>query len=132
MQNSKPILLLFVTPWTVAHQAHLSMRFSRQEYWSGLSCPSPGYLSGSVIEPRFPTLQADTLPSDPSGKPSGPSILTKGLWTWVFFAVNALTLLKSLSPQEPMSLREPSFLFICWDPRLGHGHKDEKYWWTGY
>ena len=132
MQNSKPILLLFVTPWTVAHQAPLSMRFSRQEYWSGLPCPPPGDLSDSVIEPRFPTLQADTLPSDPPGKPSGPSILTKGLWTWVFLAVNALTLLKSLSPQEPTSLREPSFIFTCRDPRLGHVHKHEKYWWTGY
>ena len=33
---------LFVTPWTVAHQASLSMEFSRQEYWSGLPFPSPG------------------------------------------------------------------------------------------
>ena len=33
---------LFVTPWTVAHQAPLSMGFSRQEYWSGLRCPPPG------------------------------------------------------------------------------------------
>ena len=32
---------LFMTPWTVAHQAPLSMGFSRQEYWSGLPCPSP-------------------------------------------------------------------------------------------
>ena len=35
---------LFVTPWTVAHQAPLSMGFSRQEHWSGLPCPSPGDL----------------------------------------------------------------------------------------
>ena len=33
---------LFVTPWTVAHQAPLSMEFPRQEYWSGLICPPPG------------------------------------------------------------------------------------------
>ena len=33
---------LFATPWTVAHQAPLSMGFSRQEYWSGLPLPSPG------------------------------------------------------------------------------------------
>ena len=32
---------LFATPWTVAHQAPLSMGFSRQEYWSGLPCPPP-------------------------------------------------------------------------------------------
>ena len=35
---------LFVTPWTVGHQAPLSMGFSRQEYWSGLPCPPPGDL----------------------------------------------------------------------------------------
>ena len=35
---------LFATPWTVAHQAPLSMGFSRQEYWSGLPFPSPGDL----------------------------------------------------------------------------------------
>ena len=35
---------LFATPWTAAPQAHLSMEFSRQEYWSGLPCPPPGYL----------------------------------------------------------------------------------------
>ena len=33
---------LYATPWTVAHQAPLSMRFSRQEYWRGLPVPSPG------------------------------------------------------------------------------------------
>ena len=42
---------LFVTPWTVAHQALLSMRFSRQEYWTGLPFPSPGNLSNPGIEP---------------------------------------------------------------------------------
>ena len=35
------LVWLFVTPWTAAHQAPLSMGFSRQEYWSGLSFPSP-------------------------------------------------------------------------------------------
>ena len=44
---------LFVTPWTVAHQAPLSMEFSRQEYWSGLSFPSPDSLSDPGIEPTF-------------------------------------------------------------------------------
>ena len=44
---------LFVTPWTVAHQAPLSMKFSRQEYWSGLPLPSPGELPEPGIEPAF-------------------------------------------------------------------------------
>ena len=42
---------LFVTPWTVARQAPLSMGFSRQEYWSGLPFPSPGDLPDPGIEP---------------------------------------------------------------------------------
>ena len=41
----------FVTPWTVAHQAPLSMGFPREEYWSGFSCPPPGDLSIPGIEP---------------------------------------------------------------------------------
>ena len=59
---------LFVTTWTVPHQAPLSMGFSRQEYWSGLSFPSPGDLPDPGIEPRSPALQADTLISEPPGK----------------------------------------------------------------
>ena len=39
------------TLWTVAHQAPLSMMFSRREYWSGLPCPPPGDLPDSGIEP---------------------------------------------------------------------------------
>ena len=60
---------LFATPWTVAHQAPPSMGFSRQEYWSGLSFPSPGDLPDTGIEPRSPALEADTLTSEPPGKP---------------------------------------------------------------
>ena len=56
-------------PRTVAHQAPPSMGFSRQEYWSGLPFPSPGDLSDPGIEPGFPTLQADSLPTKPPGKP---------------------------------------------------------------
>ena len=60
---------LFATPWTVAYQASLSMGFSRQEYWSGLPFPSPGYLPDPGVEPRSPTLEADALTSEPPGKP---------------------------------------------------------------
>ena len=47
---------LFATPWTVAKQAPLSMRFSRQEYWSGLSSPPPGDLPNPGIEPASSAL----------------------------------------------------------------------------
>ena len=53
-----------VTLWTVACQAPLSMGFSRQEYWSGLPFPSPEDLPDSGIEPRYPALQADSLPTE--------------------------------------------------------------------
>ena len=53
---------LFVTPWTVTHQAPLSMGFSRQQSWSGLSCPSPGDRPDPALEPWSPALQADSLP----------------------------------------------------------------------
>ena len=52
----------------VAHQAPLSMRFSRQEYWNGLPFPSPGDLPDPGIEPGSPMFQADPLPSEPSGQ----------------------------------------------------------------
>ena len=56
---------LFVTLWTVAHQAPLSIGFSRQEYWSGFPFPSPEDLPDLGIEPRPPALQADSLLSEP-------------------------------------------------------------------
>ena len=63
---------LFVTLWTVAHQAPLPKGFFRQEYWSGLSLPSPGDLPDPGMKPAFPlspALQEDSLPTELSGKP---------------------------------------------------------------
>ena len=54
---------LFVTPWTVACQAPLSMGFPREEYWSGWPFPSPGNLPNPGIEPGSPTLAGGFLPS---------------------------------------------------------------------
>ena len=66
---------LFVTLWTITHQAPVSMGFSRQEYWSGLPFPSPGHLPDPGIEPGSPALQADSLLSEPPGKPKCDIIL---------------------------------------------------------
>ena len=52
---------LFGTPWTVTHQAHLSMGFSQQEYWSGLPCPPAGDRPNPGIKPVSPALLADSL-----------------------------------------------------------------------
>ena len=59
---------VLVTLWTAAWQASLTTEFSRQEYWSGLPFPSPEDLPNPGIEPRSPTLQAESLPSEPPGK----------------------------------------------------------------
>ena len=48
-----------MTPWTVAPQAPLSVVFLREEYWSGLSFPSPGDLLNPEIKPRSPTIEVD-------------------------------------------------------------------------
>ena len=61
---------LFATPWTVAHQASLSMEFSRQGYWSRLPFLSPGDLPKPGIKPESSALQAASLLSEPPGKPS--------------------------------------------------------------
>ena len=58
---------LFATPWAVASQAPLSMKFSRQEYWSGSPFPSPGDLPDPGIEPGSPSFEANSLPSEPPG-----------------------------------------------------------------
>ena len=59
-----------LAPWTVAPWALLSMEFSRQEFWSGLTFPSPGDFLNQRIEPGSPAFQADSLLSEPLGKPS--------------------------------------------------------------
>ena len=65
-----------VTPWTVAHQAPLSMRFPTQEYWSGFPFPSPGGLPDPGIIPLSLALQADSF-TEPPGT----------LYKWVSFSL---------------------------------------------
>ena len=64
-------VLLFLITWTVAHQAPLSMGFSRREHWSGLPCLPPEDLPDAGIKPVSPVapaLQADFLPTEPPGE----------------------------------------------------------------
>ena len=70
---------LFATPWTVAHQAPLSMGFSRQEYWGDFSCPPPGYLPDPGVEPMSlmsPALQVEDT--------------TKGIWDFISIDVGQM------------------------------------------
>ena len=60
-----------MTSWIVAHQAPLSIGFSRQECWSGLLFPASGDLPDPGIKAESPALWAESLPSEPPGKPRG-------------------------------------------------------------
>ena len=75
---------LFVTPWTVAHQAPLAIGFSRQEYWSQLPCPPQAYLSKLGIERRSPTSQAHSLLSESPGKPVSTGVSSPSLPQGIF------------------------------------------------
>ena len=63
------LCVTFVTLWTVVKQAPLFMKFSRQEYWSGLPFPSPGVLPDPGIKPGSTVLQMDSSLTEPPGKP---------------------------------------------------------------
>ena len=77
---------LCVSPWSAARQAPLSMGILQARIWSGLPCPPPGDLPNPGIEPRSPTLQTDSLPSEPPGEPKCEAILSiinsRNVW-WV-------------------------------------------------
>ena len=85
---SPSVMSYSATPWTVAHQAPLSMEFSGQEYWRGLPYPPPGDLSNPGVKPRSPALQADTLPLGHQGSPINLQLYMKEttdknvLYTW--------------------------------------------------
>ena len=109
-----------MTPWTVAHQAPLSMAFSRQEHRSWFPCPPPGDLPNSGMEPRSPALQADSLPSELPGRPQGPLLVNqKGLECFHWYEVQLFLLgcppaIPSAAPL-PVSPELPSWIW-------GHPH----------
>ena len=74
---SRSVVSGSATPWTVARQAPLSVGFSRQERWSGLSFPSPEDLPNPGIELGSPALQADSLTSEPPRSPKHSHAATK-------------------------------------------------------
>ena len=75
---------LFATPWTIACQTPLPTELSRQEYWSGLPFPSPEDIPNPEIKPRSPALQADSLPSEPLGKPKNTGVRRLSLLQGIF------------------------------------------------
>ena len=77
---------LFVTPWTVTHQAPLSMGFSRQEYWSGSPFLPPGDLPNPGIEPMSPALAGGLFTIEPPG-PACKVVLTNWVLCPLFFSL---------------------------------------------
>ena len=62
---------LFMTLWTVACQAPLSVEYSRQEYWSGLACPSPGDFPNPRDQTQVSYIAGSFFNTEPPGKPQG-------------------------------------------------------------
>ena len=62
------LVRLFATLWTVAHEAPLSLEFSRKEYWGRFPCPAPGDLPDSGIKPASPVLAGIFFTTEPLGK----------------------------------------------------------------
>ena len=99
----------FVTPWTVLHQGFLSMKFSRQEYWSGLPFPSPGVLPDPGNKPVSLSLQADSLLS----------ATREALYFWNINIVFKMKGKKGLVAQSCLTLQshglEPARLICSWN-----------------
>ena len=94
-------------------QAPLSMGFSRQEYWSGLPFTSPGDLSNPGIEPGSLALQADSLPSEPPGKPV---IEQKIEERWIYY----LSLRGDVHLLLPLDMDTPGSQASDWNIYLWH------------
>ena len=90
-------VLLIVTPWAVAHQASLSMGFSKQEYWSGLPFPSPGGLPDPGIKPT-----SHSAPAIESVMPSVQHQLPESTQTHVHWVGDAI------QPSHPVSSPSPA------------------------
>ena len=114
----------------VAHQAPLSMEFSRQEYWNGLPFPSPGDLPDLGIKCMFPALQAKSSLSKPPGKPRAEIICSelRG-YVWCCFPhnvhgsgnqrVNMELAPLSITPSDPRMNCSPSLrLRVYWSRDL--------------
>ena len=107
---------LFVTPWTVAYQAPLSMGFSRQQYWSGFPFLYPGDLPNPGIKPWSPALQTDALLSETPGKSLYSLYMPINLGEAVFPVISLLEgskksfLFLAVGKMKPVL----SKLLICW------------------
>ena len=113
---------LFVTPWTVAHQAPLAMGFSRQEYWSGLPCPSPGDLSEPGIKMSLLCLlcwQVHSLPLCHLGSHLGLLNARHSILSFILYYL--IILLTHVWPSHFSGLE-------CWNSLRGHPASEMQSW----
>ena len=110
---------LFVTWWTITHQFPLSRAFFRKEYWTGLSCPPSGDLPNPRIESRSLALQADSLLSEPPGKPKNTGVGSLSLPQGIFLTqesnrglLHCRRILYQMNDQGSPSVL-PNFRQIC-------------------
>ena len=108
---------LFAAPWTVAHQASLSMGFPRREYWSELPGPSPGDLPDPGIEPVSPALASGFFPAESPGKPLICVILAQ-LLCKLGINISILYMRKCLKESVQLSLSQESCRLKNLDPCL--------------
>ena len=118
--QSLSCIQIFASPWTIAHQAPLSVEFSRQEYWSGLPPPSLGHLLRPVVKTVSPELAGGFLPGKPEGLFQKPLIPNPIIFlpcgsspAWIHHS--NLQVLSILFPEvsdvsSPISLTGPSLL----------------------
>ena len=106
---------LFVTPWTVAHQAPLSLGFSRQDYWSGLPCPPPEGLSDPGIGLTSPVPHADRFLLLGHQLRVSRSVMPNSLWPYKAMAPHSSTLAWKIPWTE-----EPGRLQSMGSWRVGH------------
>ena len=121
-ETADKVLVDFATPWAVAHQALLSMGFSKQGYWSGLSFPFPEDLPHPGTEPGSPALQVDSLLNEPPG--NCPKCFMIGGFP-VCFQTSCNSEPSSLQPNDPVTnicqaADKQLFTLVEWAKRIPH------------
>ena len=102
----------FVTPWTAACQALLSVGFSRQEYWSGLPCPPPGDLPNPGIEPASPALSGRFFIPEVWGKPDFRCPCVNFTFLIICFFSGLKNIFLSEDPTSTVFLKEQWFVSL--------------------
>ena len=112
MLSHLSLVQLFVTMWTIAHQAPLSLGFPWQEYWSGMPCPPPGDLPDPWIEPvslKSPALAGRLFTTSTTWEAHSPSLLTSFFKSICSFVFHFFLILKIFHTSKIIIM----FVMIC-------------------